>query len=153
MAENPMTDEEYQRTKKGAKLFGKVNTFVYRLTGGRLMTQYQDWDICVVKTTGAKTGKTRWVPVMYVPHQGGIIMVGSLAGSPKSPVWVNNLRAHPQVEVLHRGSKKQLLAREVFDQDRAAVWPECVKHYPPYADYQARTDRVIPVFICEPGQD
>ena len=153
MAGNPMTEDEYQRTKKGARLFGKVNTFVYRLSGGRLMTQYQGWDVCVVKTLGAKSGKTRWVPVMYVPYQDGIIMVASLAGAPKSPVWFNNLVANPNIEVLHRGSTKKLAARQVFGEERAEVWPECVKHYPPYADYQARTEREIPVFICEPRQD
>ncbi len=153
MAENPMTEAEYERTKKGARTFGKVNTFVYRLSGGRLMTQFKGCDICVVKTIGAKTGKTRWVPVMHVPYQEGIIMVASLGGAPKSPVWFNNLVANPDIEVLHRGSKMKLQATQVFGEERDAVWPECVKYYPPYADYQARTDREIPVFICAPRQD
>ncbi len=151
MADNPMTEEEYQRTKKGARLFGKINTFVYRLSGGRLMTRYLGYDVCVVKTRGAKTGKVRWVPVMYVPYNEGIIMVASLGGAPKSPVWFNNLIAHPDIEVLHRGTKKSLQARRVEGAEREAVWPVCVEAYPPYADYQARTDREIPVFVCAPA--
>ena len=75
--------------------------------------------------------------------------VASLGGAPKNPVWYYNLVAHPQVEVLVNGETKSLTAREVFGEEKAAVWPTCVEHYPPYADYQARTDREIPVFICE----
>ncbi len=150
MTDNQMTEQEYQRIKTGARNFGRLNTFVYRLTGGRLMTRFKGCDICIVKMTGAKTGKARRVPVMYVPYRDGIIMVASLGGAPKSPAWFNNLLANPDIEVQHRQKKMKLRARQVFAEERHSVWPVCVNHYPPYADYQARTEREIPVFICEP---
>lgn len=79
-----------------------------------------------------------------------MIVVGSQGGAPKSPVWVKNIQKSPEV-VVQLGSKKvKLRARQVDDAEKARLWPICVKHYREYADYQARTDRNIPVFACEP---
>ena len=150
MAENPMTEQEHRKIRKGARIYGAVNTFLYRVSGGRLMARAFGHDICLVTMTGAKSGKRRRVPVMYVPYREGIIMVASLGGAPKSPVWFNNLIANPHIEVQHRQRHMKLVARQVFGEEREAVWPVAVEHYPFYADYQKRTDREIPVFICEP---
>jgi deazaflavin-dependent oxidoreductase (nitroreductase family) len=149
MAENPMTAVEYSRIKKFAPIFARVNVWIYRLTGGRLMNKFEGCEICLVKMTGARSGKQRWIPVMYVPYKEGAAMVASLGGAPKSPTWYHNLVAHPDIELRFRSSNKKLRARQVYGEEKAAVWPTCVEHYPPYADYQARTDREIPVFICE----
>ena len=149
MAENPMSDKEYRRTKSIIRWFARFNVWVYRLTGGRLMNKFSGCDICLVKMTGAKSGKVRWMPVMYVPWKEGILMVASLGGAPKNPAWYNNLVAHPDIEFQYRSTRKSLRARQVYGEEKAAVWPTCVEYYPPYADYQVRTDREIPVFICE----
>ena len=149
MAENPMSDKEYRRTKSFIRWFARFNVWVYRLTGGRLMNKFSGCDICLVKMTGAKSGKVRWMPVMYVPWKEGILMVASLGGAPKNPAWYNNLVAHPDIEFQYRSTRKTLRARQVYGEEKAAVWPTCVEYYPPYADYQVRTDREIPVFICE----
>lgn len=149
MAENPMTEKEYKRTKSFIRYFARVNVWVYKLSGGRLMNKFSGCDICLVKMTGAKSGKVRWMPVMYVPWKAGIIIVASLGGAPRHPTWYYNLLAHPDIEFQFKGTRKRVRAREVFGDEKAAVWPTCVEHYPPYADYQARTDREIPVFICE----
>jgi len=149
MADKPMTEREYKFTKVFIRNFARVNTWIYRMSGGRLMKSFGGMEICLLKTTGAKSGKVRWVPVMYVPWKEGIIVVASLGGAPKNPTWYNNLVAHPDIEMLYRGTRKKLHARQVYGEEKEAVWPTCVKYYPPYADYQARTDREIPVFICE----
>ncbi len=149
MAENPMTEKEHKQIRRNVKLFARVNVWVYRLTGGRLMNTFSGCPICLVRMTGAKSGKKRWTPVMYVPYNEGIMLVASLGGAPKHPTWYYNMVAHPDVEVIVRSKRMSLTAREVFDEERAAVWPICVEHYPPYAEYQARTDRQLPVFICE----
>ena len=106
--------------------------------------------VCLVTMTGAKSGKLRTVPLMYVPYEDGVIIVASLGGAPKHPVWYYNLVSNPDIEVQYRRRKLKLRARRVDADEKARVWPTCVEHYPPYEDYQRRTDRDIPVFVCEP---
>ncbi|HEB89612.1 MAG TPA: nitroreductase family deazaflavin-dependent oxidoreductase [Deltaproteobacteria bacterium] len=150
MAENPMTEKEFRTLRRFIKPFSGLNSFVYKLTGGRLMGTFQGRPVMLVTMKGAKTGKKRTVPLMYVPYKEGVIVVGSQGGAPKSPVWVNNIRANPEIEVQYRDKKMRLRAREVDDLEKAEVWPVCVQHYHEYDDYQRRTDRNIPVFVCEP---
>ena len=150
MAENPMTEKEFRTLRRFIKPFSGLNSLVYKWTGGRLMGTFQGRPVMLVTMTGAKTGKKRTVPLMYVPYKDGVIVVGSQGGAPKSPVWVNNIRAHPEIEVQYRDKKMKLRAREVDDLEKAEVWPICVQHYHEYDDYQKRTDRNIPVFVCEP---
>ena len=100
--------------------------------------------------TGVKSGQARTVPLMYVPYKEGVIVVGSQGGAPESPIWVKSIQANPDITAQYMGKKMQLRARQVDDAEKAEVWPTCVKHYPPFEDYQARTDRNIPVFVCEP---
>ena len=150
MAENPMTEKEFRTLRRFIKPFSGLNSFVYKLTGGRLMGTFQGRPVMLVTMKGAKTGRKRTVPLMYVPYKEGVIVVGSQGGAPKSPVWVNNIRANPEIEVQYRDKKMRLRAREVDDLEKAEVWPVCVQHYHEYDDYQRRTDRNIPVFVCEP---
>lgn len=152
MAENPMTDTEFKRLRQFIRPYSALNAFVYRLTGGKLMGKLQGREVCLVTMTGAKSGKKRTVPLMYVPHPevDGVIIVASQGGAPKAPVWYQNLIAHPDVEVQYRDRKMKLRARQVDDDEKARLWPHCCKHYPPFDDYQKRTDRNIPVFSCEP---
>jgi deazaflavin-dependent oxidoreductase (nitroreductase family) len=104
----------------------------------------------LVTMKGAKSGKLRDIPLMYVPYRDGVIVVGSQGGAPRSPVWVKNLQANPDVTVRCVGKTLELRARQVDEAEKAQLWPICVQHYREYADYQARTDRSIPVFVCEP---
>ena len=150
MAENPMSEKEFKRVRTLIRPYSRLNSLIYRLSGGRLMRTMQGRPIMVVTMRGAKTGKERNVPLMYVPYKDGVIVVGSQAGAPKSPVWVKNLQAHPDVVVQVDGERMNLRARQVDDEEKAEVWPTCVKHYAEFEDYQRRTDRNIPVFVCEP---
>ncbi len=150
MAENAMSKEEFAKMRKFIKPFSKLNVFVYKLTRGLLMGQFQGRPVMLVTMTGAKTGNKRTIPLMYVPYKEGVIVVGSQGGAPKSPVWVKSIQQNPNVVVQYKGNKMELKARQVDDTEKAEVWPTCVENYAPYEDYQARTDRNIPVFICEP---
>ncbi len=107
--------------------------------------------VVVVTSLGAKSGKLRKTPLMRVEHDGVYAAVGSMGGAPKNPVWVYNLRAEP-VTVLQDGpSRFDLVAREISGAERDLWWERCVAAYPPYAEYQTRTDRQIPVFLLEPA--
>tara|TARA_B110000503_G_scaffold38738_1_gene63609 strand:- start:4412 stop:5044 length:633 start_codon:yes stop_codon:yes gene_type:complete len=150
MAENPMTDRQFKILKGIMKPFSRLNVFVYKLTGGRVMGTLTGRPVMLVTMKGAKSGKTRTTPLMYVPYKDGVIVVASLGGAPKSPVWYNNLVVNPDITVQYKNNKMNLRARQVDDAEKAAVWPICVEHYHEYEDYQKRTDRNIPVFVCEP---
>lgn len=131
------------------KIFTRINVIVYKLSGGRLMNAFSGMPICLVEMTGAKSGRKRTIPLMYVPHDKAVILVASLGGAPKNPVWYKNLVAHPNVKITQGGDVRSLTARQVDDAEKAELWPICCKYYPPYQDYQDRTPRNIPVFLCE----
>lgn len=107
---------------------------------------------CVVLTTrGAKTGKTRETPVMRVSDGTRYAVVASLGGAPKNPAWYHNLPAHPQEVRLQDGPEiRDCTARLVDGEERAEWWERAVEAFPGYAEYQDKTDRVIPVFVLEP---
>ncbi len=93
------------------KMFAGLNAVVYRMSGGRVMGKMGASDICVVRMQGARSGKWRDVPLMYVPNGDGVILVASLGGAPKNPVWYYNLVAHPDIEVQVKQNTLKLRAR------------------------------------------
>jgi deazaflavin-dependent oxidoreductase (nitroreductase family) len=131
------------------KPFSRFNARRYIKSNGTSMGTLAGRDICVASMTGARSGKQRDVPLMYVPYKEGVILVASLGGAPKHPTWYYNLVKNPDIHVYVKGEKLALRARIADPAEKAEVWPLCCKHYPDYATYQARTDRDIPVFICE----
>ena len=132
------------------KTMTRINLFVYRLTKGRLMNSLGGGPICLVEMTGAMTGKKRTSPVMYVPDGGDVLVVASIGGAPRNPAWYHNLIANPSVRIIQGGRTRSMQARLLSGQEREEAWPTCVEHYPPYSEYKTRTNRVIPVFRCEP---
>ncbi|MCR9277061.1 MAG: nitroreductase family deazaflavin-dependent oxidoreductase [Pseudomonadaceae bacterium] len=132
------------------KAFTRLNVAVYRASNGRLMNKLAGDPICLVEMTGAKSGQARTIPLMYVPDGDAFLLVASQGGAPKHPVWYHNLIAHPDIHITQGGARRALRARELSGEERALAWPICVQHYAPYADYQTRTQRLIPVFRCEP---
>lgn len=132
------------------KLITKTHVALHRLTGGRYFNTLNGDEVCFVTMTGAKSGKQITIPLMYVPYQDGVVIVASQGGAPKNPVWYSNLVKHPDIEVNHRGKRMKLRARQASDAEREQIWPVCDSHYAPFAEYRARTDRKIPIFVCEP---
>ena len=106
---------------------------------------------CIIVThTGNKTGGIRKIPLMRVEVDGRYVLVGSYGGRPKNPVWVYNIRANPDVEIRDKTEVFQMRVREVTeDPERQRLWGASAAAYPPYNEYQAKTDRKIPVFIAE----
>ncbi|POX46199.1 nitroreductase family deazaflavin-dependent oxidoreductase [Streptomyces sp. Ru72] len=127
---------------------------VYESSGGTKGTTLLDTGLPVVilTTLGAKSGKIRKTPVMRVEHEGRYAVVASLGGAPKHPVWYHNLKQHPTVELQDGPQRQEMTAREVTGEEKAVWWERAVAAYPPYADYQKKTDRVIPVFVLEPTE-
>jgi deazaflavin-dependent oxidoreductase (nitroreductase family) len=123
----------------------------YERTGGREANTLLDTGlpIIVVTTLGNKTGKIRKTPLMRVEHDGEYALVASMGGAPKHPVWYHNLVARPDAVQLQDGPEPfPVEVREVHDAERAAWWDRAVAAYPPYAEYQEKTARQIPVFVA-----
>ena len=107
--------------------------------------------VIIVTNQGNKTGSIRKTPLMRVKDGNNYVLVGSMGGAPKNPVWVYNLRSDPDVEIRDRDQVTAMRVREVTDDaERARLWKLSVEAFPPYADYQQRTARKIPVFLAEP---
>ena len=105
--------------------------------------------IVVVTMRGNKSGNVRKIALMRVEHNGEYALVGSMGGAPNNPVWVYNLRANPDEVTLQDGASPfPVRVREISGEERAQWWERAVKAYPPYAEYQTRTSRQIPVFIA-----
>ena len=128
---------------------------LYESSGGTQGTTLRDTGLPVVIVTnrGARSGRVHKTPVMRVEHGGRYAMVASKGGAPDHPVWYYNVRAHPLVEVQDGSHKQDMTAREVSGEERAAWWERAVAAYPPYAEYQQKTSRQIPVFVLEPVGD
>ncbi|MER6078258.1 nitroreductase family deazaflavin-dependent oxidoreductase [Streptomyces sp. NPDC001833] len=125
---------------------------LYESSGGKEGTTLMDTGMPVIllTTLGAKSGKIRKTPLMRVEHDGAYAVVASQGGAPKHPVWYFNIKSHPVVELQDGPVKQDMTAREVTGAEKAAWWERAVAAYPPYAEYQEKTSREIPVFVLEP---
>ncbi len=124
----------------------------YEASGGTRATTLRDTGLPVVIMTnvGARSGKLRKTPVMRVEHEGRYAVVASKGGAPEHPSWYENVRQHPLVELQDGPQKQDMRARELEGDERAQWWERSVAAFPPYAEYQEKTDRQIPVFVLEP---
>ncbi|MFI0216580.1 nitroreductase family deazaflavin-dependent oxidoreductase [Streptomyces lydicus] len=123
----------------------------YESSGGTEGTTMRGLPVIVLTTRGAKTGKLRKSPLMRVEHDGTYAAVASLGGAPQHPVWYHNVVADPRVELQDGPVRQDMTAREVTGEEKARWWARAVEAFPDYADYQEKTERVIPVFVLEPA--
>ena len=121
----------------------------YEGSGGTDGTLMRGMPVVIITMRGVKSGKVRKVPVMRVEHDGVYAAVASRGGAPTNPVWYHNLVANPKVELQDATVTKEVVAREVFGDEKATWWDRAVAAYPDYADYQLKTARQIPVFVLE----
>lgn len=147
----PFTPTQERIAKPMLHLFGAINTWMYRLSGGRLGGRWMyGAPILLLVTTGRKSGQRRTSPLLYLKDGERVILVGSQGGMSTSPHWVANAAANPDVEIEIGSERFEMTARRASKEEKARYWPDLVKMYPDYADYQARTTRDIPVLILEP---
>lgn len=108
-----------------------------------------DRPVVLFTTTGAKSGQKRYVPLMRVEEGGRYAMVASKGGDPAHPAWYHNVKVNPEVTVQDGDKVATMTARELDGAEREHWWQLAVEAYPPYAEYQTKTDRLIPVFVVE----
>ncbi|KOG87254.1 nitroreductase family deazaflavin-dependent oxidoreductase [Streptomyces varsoviensis] len=123
---------------------------LFERTGGREGNTIVGKPVIILTTRGAKSGKIRKTPLMRVEHGGSYAVIASMGGAPKHPVWYFNVVADPRVELQDGAERKEYTAREVSGEEKALWWGRAVEAYPPYDDYQRKTDREIPLFVLEP---
>jgi deazaflavin-dependent oxidoreductase (nitroreductase family) len=123
---------------------------LYEGSGGAEGTTLRGLPVIIVTNTGRKTGAIRKTPLMKVTDGTSYVLIASRGGAPTHPVWYYNLKADPSVEIRDGVEVYPMRVREVVDStERSRLWDLAVEAYPPYQDYQEKTDRTIPVFIAE----
>ncbi|HKA67344.1 MAG TPA: nitroreductase family deazaflavin-dependent oxidoreductase [Solirubrobacterales bacterium] len=143
-----MADRIWPATRR----FMGAHTFLYRRTGGRIGHSIPGvgGKMLLLDHVGAKSGAKRTSPLLYVEDGEDVVVVASKGGFPKHPAWYHNLMANPDTTVQIGSELRPVHARVATAEERERLWPMAVKAYPGYEDYQARTDREIPLVVLEP---
>ena len=134
---------EYEPSTSG---WARKQAEAFEASNGETSNTLRGMPIIVLTTVGAKSGRLRKTALMRVEHDGEYAAVASLGGAPKHPVWYWNVKKHPHVELQDGGEKHDYEATELEGEERDIWWARAVEAYPPYADYQVKTERLIPVF-------
>ena len=128
-----------------------LNTWIYRVSGGRWMGRFPSGaPVCLLTTQGRKSGQRRTVPLLFLADGDDLVIVASQGGAPQHPGWYFNLVADPAAQVQIGRRQFAAVSRVVNEQEKAALWPRLVAIYPPYEAYQQRTKRPIPVVRLTP---
>lgn len=134
-----------------AKRLSAIHRWAYRFTFGLVGRRMVDNDMMLLTTTGRVTGRRHTVPLLYLKDGDSLVVIASWGGRPDDPEWYANLVSDPSVTVQVRGRRWKATARTADADERAAWWPRVVAAYGGYADYQARTERQIPVVFLDPS--
>lgn len=132
------------------KWFMAINTFVIRLSRGKVGAKLGTQTILILHTTGRKTGQPRSVPIAYFRDGANFFIVASNWGKDRNADWYLNLQANPQAEIELDGRSFPVTARDAQGDEYARLWKYAGEHNPPYLDYQKMTSRTIPIVIFTP---
>ena len=136
--------------KRFMHVMTRAHVWIYRVTQGRVGKTFAGAPCCLVVMTGRKSGEHRTIPLIHIPDGDEIILIASQGGMDRHPGWYWNLVADPNIEVIAAGCTRTMVARQADDAEKARRWPKAVAVYPDFDQYQARTDRDIPLFVCSP---
>jgi deazaflavin-dependent oxidoreductase (nitroreductase family) len=147
----PWTKSEERFGSVAVQAMSRLNTWIYRWSGGKLGAKFmRGAPVFLLVTKGRKTGEPRTAPLIYLKDGDDYILVASKGGMSHHPAWYLNLEANPECEVEIGRRRHPMRARRVSDEEKAALWPRLLAIYPDYDDYQARTERNIPVLRLSP---
>ena len=148
----PFTPGQERMLAFVVKPMSHINTWLYRLSGGRIGGRWMyGAPVMLLSYTGRKSGKRMTTPLLYIRDGRDVITVASKGGSATHPMWFLNLRANPDCEVEIGRDKTRMRARTATAAEKKKYWPQLVKVYPDYDDYQRRSPRDIPVVILTPA--
>ena len=133
------------------KAFNQSITDEFRSNDGKVGGQFEGANLLLLTTTGAKSGQPRVSPLAYFRIDGKLVVIGSYAGADVHPAWVHNLRAHPSAHIEVGNDSSDVVARELPPAERDDLFPKITAVAAGFAEYQAKTSRVIPVFELRPS--
>jgi deazaflavin-dependent oxidoreductase (nitroreductase family) len=136
---------------RGWQQFTQMHVRAYRASRGRLGKTYKGAPVLLLDHVGRKSGRHLTSPLIFGEDGGNLILVASFGGAPRDPFWWPNLKASPETTVNVYGDVRRVRARQAGPEEKARIWPKMAAIYPPYDDYQRRTERDIPVVILEPA--
>jgi deazaflavin-dependent oxidoreductase (nitroreductase family) len=131
-------------------LFGQEHVARYEATNGEEGHDWQGTQVLILTTTGRRSGQPRKTPLIYGRHGDAYLVVASKGGSPTPPDWYLNLKANPDALIQVRGDRIPVRARDATPEEKPELWRIMTSHWPAYDEYQAQTDREIPVVVLEP---
>ncbi|HLY65369.1 MAG TPA: nitroreductase family deazaflavin-dependent oxidoreductase [Chloroflexota bacterium] len=150
-ASKPFTQRQEKIGSVLIKAFSRLNTWLYRVSGGRITGRMPGGQpVLLLTTIGRKSGQPQTAPLLYLQEGNAYVVVASKGGMSHHPLWFKNLAADPRVEVEVGHQKLPMMARRASTDEKAALWPKLLALYASYADYQARTTRDIPVVLLTP---
>lgn len=135
---------------RGLRLVGKLNTPIYRLTGGRVGGKVGHGPVLLLTTTGRKSGQPRTAPVLYLADGDRFVVINTNAGNAKTPAWSLNLGADPEAEVEVGRERFKVRARRAEGEERADLWRRHMEQYSGWDYYESKLDREPDVFVLEP---
>jgi deazaflavin-dependent oxidoreductase (nitroreductase family) len=150
MAKPPPAPQADSRFWWAWERFTDLHTIAYKLSRGRIGGRAMGAPVALVESVGRRSGKRRTHPLIATEDGDTLIVVASKGGIDRHPAWYLNLKANPETIAWWEGRKRSVRARDADPSERERLWPKMVDLYPPYASYQRRTDRQIPVVILEP---
>ena len=133
------------------KAMSRSHRAVLRLSGGRVLSSAFGMPVVELQTVGRRSGRSRST-MLTAPVVDGdrVVLVASKGGDDRDPDWYRNLVAHPEIELIMAGRHRAMRARRASAEEKADLWPRVVAAYKGYGTYQRRTERDIPLVICEP---
>lgn len=133
------------------RIMSALNVWAFRASKGRIGGRFlRGAPVLLLTATGRKSGQPRTTPLLYLRDGEKLVIVASKGGFSTHPVWYHNVAANPRVEVELAGERRSMRAQRASEAEKAALWPKLVAMYRDFDDYQARTDRDIPVVILTP---
>ncbi|GAB3281527.1 nitroreductase family deazaflavin-dependent oxidoreductase [Parahaliea aestuarii] len=145
----PIPEKQVPLVRFFLKWATRVQVAGFRASKGRIMNTFPGgYPVCVVTTLGAKSGKPRRIALIHLPLGEDKLLVASQGGMPINPAWYYNVKANPELQIMVDGEEHTYVARQVSAGEKAELWPHLCSLYPDFDEYQARTDRDIPVFRC-----
>lgn len=132
------------------RVIGGLHNTLYRLTNGKVGGHMKKAPVLLLTVRGRKSGKLRTAPLLYGRHGDNYVVIASKGGDPKHPAWYLNLRGG-EADLRVGAETVHVRAREAEGDERARLWAQMVEIWPPYADYQRKTERRIPVVVLEPA--
>jgi F420H(2)-dependent quinone reductase len=147
----PFTPAQERLGNVVIRVMSTLNVLAFRLSKGRLGGRFRGGaPVLLLTTIGRKSGERRTAPVLYLADGERFVVVASKGGFSKHPLWYKNLESNPNVEVELGSERQKMTAKRASDAEKRVLWPKLVTMYRDFDDYQARTEREIPVVILSP---